>query len=160
MNNFKTFHSRDRPAYLYTSTPATRKAWLQAPAMAYTILSQRHTSKSSRRRCRRSHSARASLSRRPRVPHKRVWRCVTNSRQSKLPRGRVHTGHPTLESWGCGSLLAPLATQVGALLLKLGLSVSWLGDASPLRAKARGGRAPSAAKTPPGLVRLAIGCCC
>lgn len=41
--DFKTLHSRDRPAYLYTSTPTPREAWLQAPAMAYTILSQRHT---------------------------------------------------------------------------------------------------------------------
>lgn len=113
--NFKTLHSRDRPAYLYTSTPTPREEWLQAPAMAYTILSQGTLAgvvvvvvvEATRASITKPHDQAS--------PQEGVE--VRYKLQTKQTTARESPHAQRARAVAC----LPLATQVGASLLKLGL---------------------------------------
>lgn len=113
--NFKTFHSRDRPAYLYTSTPPPHEVWLLAPAMAYTILSQGTLAgvvvvvvvEATRASITKPHdqaSPQEGVGALLQTPDKANYRAGESTRQRARAVARLS-----------------LATQVGASLLKLGL---------------------------------------
>lgn len=112
--NFKTLHSRDRPAYLYTSTTTPREASLLAPAMAYTILSQGTLAGVVVVVV--VEAIRASITK----PHDQASPQEGVGALQTPDKANYRAGESTRQR-ARAVACCPLATQEGALLLKLGL---------------------------------------